>query len=827
MALLLSIFSLLAALSPPPAQGPQPLAPAATLRWTHSNGPVHVRGSVPVPANFDIDSAWALAPSGASPIPAQLEVVTRGPGGAPEVVEVLARIPACDPPLRWADLIHSQAPPTADLPAPHAQLPAPIRLRARDAGHTLHQAAIAPGARGHIAIQPRKHGPVHRQDRHALVLLPPAGAEALHPHLFGVHAYLGNWTDAAFLTLDLRIHNGLVSPDPEPSTLEAPVGPLYFESLELVLPPGWSAILSVADPALGEPYASGDHTILPLIRPLGGDELHLLPPASRLHRRLALYPTDDAAAAKAARLHLDGAGRAICLPRADRWSWSNPETARYFPQRELLPDLSKIPAPTPSRPTSFLERLVLSDASLTTLTRTGGQGQDLLTSPAIGWAHPWFRPSAGGHGGEGVNFLEGLRALATGDPHEFRRLELLYRANASRHATAAWRADGSSTRVEEWTDENGSLPFSYHLVGHATHRRLRLPCDGGPKLTAALLAQLAPDRRPPYDASSAWKADGKRPSDRSDLLAWQPHDGAHIIRFTAHAKALAWLTNDSLAIDDLLHEAERVRLALPTIPNRAPPRTTLHQLSAYAAEQPHYGLPIGRELGWALDTTACAYSLGDDATRARLRPWLVAACRLLVQGTPATGVPIRNDHSPLSRARTHATAHSFQTAILHLGLRSASRSCLRADGADARLALSIDALLLAMVETLFHGPVFHAGPAQRSTWPARSDSSGPRWIFPVAPLDWKAPPFPAQEPLPPSGFDGGVEANYANTLLAWAHRLDPPPPNEPPRHLNRVLDLGPRYATWADWRDHLARRSKRHQGLDPLSQAAPALVLAP
>ena len=85
MALLLSFLSLLAALSPPPAQGPQALAPAATLRWTHSTGPVHARGSVPVPANFDIDSAWALAPSGASPIPAQLEVVTRGPGGAPEV----------------------------------------------------------------------------------------------------------------------------------------------------------------------------------------------------------------------------------------------------------------------------------------------------------------------------------------------------------------------------------------------------------------------------------------------------------------------------------------------------------------------------------------------------------------------------------------------------------------------------------------------------------------------------------------------------------------------------------------------------------------------
>ena len=49
---------------------------------------------------------------------------------------------------------------------------------------------------------------------------------------------------------------------------------------------------------------------------------------------------------------------------------------------------------------------------------------------------------------------------------------------------------------------------------------------------------------------------------------------------------LAWLSNDSLAIDALLNEAERFRFALPNTPSEAPPLTTIYQLSAFADEHP-------------------------------------------------------------------------------------------------------------------------------------------------------------------------------------------------------------------------------------------------
>ena len=140
---------------------------------------------------------------------------------------------------------------------------------------------------------------------------------------------------------------------------------------------------------------------------------------------------------------------------------------------------------------------------------------------------------------------------------------------------------------------------------------------------------------------------------------------------------------------------------------------------------------------------------------------------------------------------------------------------------------SIDELFLACVETLFHSQVFYEGPDPRTVWPAQTGQSGPRWIFPVAPLDWDEPPFSPGDHLPASGYDGSVEVHYAYALLAWAHTLDPPKSGKPPRHLNRVLDLGPRYASWDHWIEHLARRSRSRPGLDPLSQAAPVLLNAP
>ena len=131
------------------------------------------------------------------------------------------------------------------------------------------------------------------------------------------------------------------------------------------------------------------------------------------------------------------------------------------------------------------------------------------------------------------------------------------------------------------------------------------------------------------------------------------------------------------------------------------------------------------------------------------------------------------------------------------------------------------------VETLYYSPVFHKPVDPNKHWPRSSEQSGPRWIFPVAPLSWDELPFAPGDPLPPGSFDGGVEVHYSYALLAWAHEIDSRKEEQRHRHLNRILALGARYKAGEDLKEHLARRSQSRPGLDPLQQAAAALNFAP
>lgn len=423
----------------------------------------------------------------------------------------------------------------------------------------------------------------------------------------------------------------------------------------------------------------------------------------------------------------------------------------------------------------------------------------------------------------GLTFLTGLRFPALHAEHrELQNLQLLHRANCSRQPTGSWRADGEPTRLEEWT-QDGALPFRFELGAGSELAPLRLTGDGGPVPNPELWEHVTPERRPPYDQEYTWEEDSERPTAPGELLAWQPHDGAHLIRFTAHAKALAWLANDSLAKDNLRHCAERVRLALPTVGSQASPMTSIRQLLDHATESPGMGLPVGSELGWALDTVAAAHSLSEGGERQRYEEWLLAACQAVTRATPPTGVVIRDTTSAVSGDRQHATAQSSEVAILQLGLRSALRSCL--EGKHPELAAAVEEDLLACVETLYFSSIFSAPEGPTVSWPEATEMSGARWTFPVAPLAAEEPPFAPGEELPVDSFDGGVEHQYAYALLAWA--WESAEPEDRPRYLQRMLDLGPRYRTWHDLREDLARQSWESPGFNPLMQAAAALAIKP
>ncbi|MCH2107158.1 MAG: hypothetical protein MK291_11010 [Planctomycetes bacterium] len=796
------------------------------VQWTPSAAGCYVRGTVPVPPDFNLEPGrlafFEVLRDELTHV--QVEPVTYSPSGKVEVIEVLSNKQMSG---RWTDLVSTSP---VRLPQPisaaHARISEPVRLRATDAKGEIYIAELQPGGAGHQAIKTLKAGHVHRQDRHAIVMMPEDPEEALHPRLFGAHAYFGSWSEDEYLTLDLRVHNALVSPDANPAPTEDAIGPLYFESLELVLPEGWGAIPLISDSSQGPLTPRDGEVSFPIVSAQPEGKLHMMPPGARLQRRLALFPTGEPATRQKAHDHLQGYGAAACIPSEDSWSWSNPKTAHYFSHRQQLPTLKRL-WDHPREP--GLRMLNWEPLPVAAHMSAGDGGVGLLSSPALGWAHPWFRPSAGGHGGEGITFLTGLRFISLhANRNELLNLMLLHRANSSRQATGSWRANGEPTRIEEWTQE-GALPFRYHLVTRSELTPLRLSGDGGPVPSRALREHLTQERRPPYDQEYTWKKDAKRPTSRGELLSWQPHDGAHLIRYTAHAKALAWLANDSLAKDNLRHCAERILFALPTVKSQAPPMTSVRQLLDYATEAPEMGLPVGRELGWALDTVAAAHSLseGNDHTdpwwtdRQRYEEWLLAACQAVTRATPSTGVVIRDTTSARPANRTHATAHSFQVAILQLGLRSALRSCLA--GEHPELAAAVQGDLLACVETLYFSPVFSAPEGPALYWPKAKEMSGARWIFPVAPLSRNEPPFPSGAELPAGSFDGGVEHHYAYALLSWAWELAEP--ESKARYMKRMLELGPRYRNWHDLSEHLARQSWNHPGFDPLMQAAPALAI--
>jgi len=65
-----------------------------------------------------------------------------------------------------------------------------------------------------------------------------AGPEGTLPHLMGVHAYVTQWRGEPLFSLDLRVHNAHSGNNPN-DPMDDALGKIYFDELDLKLPPGW------------------------------------------------------------------------------------------------------------------------------------------------------------------------------------------------------------------------------------------------------------------------------------------------------------------------------------------------------------------------------------------------------------------------------------------------------------------------------------------------------------------------------------------------------------------------------------------------------------
>ena len=105
------------------------------------------------------------------------------------------------------------------------------------------------------------------------------------------------------MSLDLRIHNGFSNSN-QGSALDDPLGKVYFESIELWVPKGWTVVPDIQDPFWGVSRDEGAWTAFELVRPLGAGKMHVMPQQSSFVRRVALTTVGNEAQAKLSLIHI-------------------------------------------------------------------------------------------------------------------------------------------------------------------------------------------------------------------------------------------------------------------------------------------------------------------------------------------------------------------------------------------------------------------------------------------------------------------------------------------------------------------------------------------
>jgi hypothetical protein len=522
--------------------------------------------------------------------------------------------------------------------------------------------------RGLDGIECDRYGPYVATMRFHEVMRPAAGTPPSggYPHMMSVHAYVSTRSLTNNLTLDLRITNGTDGADGVAGTVDDILGKVYFESLSLLVisDPAldWRAQSQFVDP-FGIPASYIPNTIsfrgntyaeFPLVSalPPSGEvqPCHMMPAKGQFHRRLVVSP---AAGMAVARELLDGQGQGFVVRGQNSsgvpfWSWFNDDTAAYFPQRTKLADLSftnGVYGGLPDLRSILTYRYTaLRDALANNTPGSGAPdfvdlpGYHYGSSTQLGWARPLGRTVGYEHGGQGIQFLDGERAIAATSLDGFRYLQLLHRMHAERHPNVMWGSDGEPSFQDKWLFNSPSCstcPTGPN--GVPSQSSLSFYMDDGPSdprfVNVPNWTQnqnvVANGRRPAYDGAGFWE---NLPGSYSatNLNAFSPHWSSHLIRYLGFPTAVAYISNDPLAKDDVLAQGEMARMTFTEYPNPG----YVHSPSLYALTQaangsPHCGTYGGRQQGWMLDAGVAAYAFESTAWRARTKVWFDRSANML------------------------------------------------------------------------------------------------------------------------------------------------------------------------------------------------------
>jgi hypothetical protein len=833
-----------------------------------ARSPFVLHGTLPIPKGvYPTDGArspFAIVSHDAahSLVPVQVEIVSRYPTGEADVIEITARVErdAQEQPgtqaaysvvLRARDAGGDPAVPEAGAelavtPRVRQLLARDQRgrfgLRTRDVYGNAYWAELTGNAEDPSfgSLRLVKSGPVVRTRRVYATMVPIPHDKPLGPplaHMMGVHAYITERAEDDCVSLDLRLNNGAIAGSRDVHDLEITLGIVYWRSVELVIPSGWSAVSQVGDPFLGTPYDEPGVRVIPIVRPYPDGKLHMMGPQAQFERRLALVPDALPGAqpeaqpggqpggglgARArrqalgpearAKEELSNAGLAFCMRAEGLWSWFDPRTARYFPQRDLLASVDFFKRNGKSGKAAVRAMEAGELAEYRQAIETGGVHGYYVTTPVMGWAHPWFVKEQGSPGGEGIAMFEGYYAAAAAARDGVSRLELLHRMNVSRQPEAAYDRFGDPVGYHQWLRADGRIPFDFRTNGGIFMPPFLLPCKRGPAASDQVRFVVAHDLRPPYDIGQPYLPEEKGGSvlDRSEnLLAWWPHDDQHMVRYTKNTKALVWLANDALAKDDLVLSAELYHLMKhesPHVEASWSHGVTLKVWEDVVKKHPHQGVLLGREDAWGIDAMCAAYSVTDPAWRAANRAWFDRMSQLMLDASMSNGMIQRFINIRLLGNTKYAVMQTFEALFLMHAIRCMNESVFR--GVDEPRRHATEDLVVRGLDYLMWGRPWQRGPNSWQPDPAHPTLflNGPRQGIAVALNDdYATPPFCdaghwGPNYMPEDGFGSGIEIFHVWLPLDYAQEIT----NETAgsglenRYLRRTIDCGMGHKDWHD-----------------------------
>lgn len=683
--------------------------------------------------------------------PAQVEPVTFYPQSSDgaDVVEVLARVRR-DPAVPVGNNVrfeivfdpHDTRRPrlTSSVDALR-QTPWGIELRTRDVFGNLYRCDLRRGKDNRVEL---KLGQEVQQMMYYGVLEPVApssGPTGTLPHLMGVHSYVTYWAKENVITLDLRIHNAASGHDKSAAaTQDDAQKKLYFDSLDLIVPQGWSVLAEIDDPSLGQQRAFGNREKIALIKANSSGKPHVIGEQAQIERRIAVCVTGFEGVAREL---LDSANLGFCRRGTNAqgrayWSWWNPLTARYFPQRQLLSSL-------PHLTENSIRAKLANDLNYIADALSSGttNGTYPIQSPAIGWAHPWGVAYGGMTSGSEIFLYDGMPLAVAASNDGYRYMSLRHRMYTDRMPDALFNIDGRPTSMHDWVRNNGSFDYVPSLF----FQRL-LP--GGYDMFGF---DVAPTHQVNYVT-----ANNLQPDYEAELLAYMPIDLQHLARYLNSPKVLVWLGNDSMAKDDLLMQAEVARLSYHDLPTNASGTYIvsgmLHSLIS-VTQHPHIGFGFGRGQGWTIDAMCAAYAFQDPTWRAQAKPWFDQIVWMVGQGqTSCTGMIQAVINTKMLNGQYRAR-QSIEQAICENGLWSMRQG----------IYMDVDAPRLADLE----------GTLQRSLYamigfPGWSSSQNAPWsTVAVGPTDIAQPLFCTS--LPSGGNDVYVDRFQTPSSFAYGYLL--------------------------------------------------------